>query len=48
MLTASSDCVADINSLLVGNGIRVHGIFQERQKLESFFMKVTDGETDVK
>ncbi len=48
VVSASCDCAADINSLLVGKGIRVRSIYQEEHKLESFFLKVTDGETDVK
>ena len=46
-LTADSDCAADINALLFSNGVRVRSIYRETHKLESFFMKITDGATDV-
>ncbi len=48
IVESDRDCSADINALLVGRGIRVSSICQEKQRLESFFMRVTDGETDVK
>lgn len=47
VLTTNSDCAADINHLLFSNGIRVRGIYKEAHKLESFFMRITDGATDV-
>jgi len=45
--TVSSEISPDINALLVNSGIRVSSICVRKQSLEEYFMKVTDGETDV-
>lgn len=45
-IEVSSPCPAEINSLLVKNGIMVKSLFTKRKNLESFFMEQTAEQND--
>ncbi len=48
VVNAARDCTAELNSRLVARGIRVSRLVIENHRLESYFARITEGETDVK
>jgi ABC-2 type transport system ATP-binding protein len=44
-IEVGAPCAADINCLLVNNGIRVKSLLTKRKNLESLFMEITTGRT---